>query len=101
MSELHWAIRGPIYGEVVTESNAEFVWDQIQDLKTEAEEIDYDVNLDFTYEEIQQLVGSEGGGADGLFPQEQEGPIERFISDIQMPDFDLKVDLPNLDELIP
>ena len=68
MSELHWAIRGSIYDEVVTESNAEFVWDQIQDLKTEAEEIDYDVNLEFTYEEIQQLVGFEGGGADGLVP---------------------------------
>jgi len=99
MSELHWAIRGSIYGEVVTESNVEFVWNQIQNLKGEAEEIDYDVNLDFTYEEIQELVGSEGGGAVGMFPQEQEGPIERFMPEIQVPDFDLKIDLPNLDEL--
>jgi len=49
------------------------VWNQIQDLKSETEEIDYDVNLDFTYEEIEELVGSEGGGAVGTFLREQEG----------------------------
>ena len=76
------------------------MWDQIQDLKSETEEIDYDVNLDFTYEEIEELVGSEGGGAVGMFLREQEGLIERFIPEIQVPDFDLKIDLPNLDELI-
>jgi hypothetical protein len=76
------------------------VWDQIQNLKTEAEDIDYDVNLDFTYEEFQELVGSEGDGTVGMFQQEQEGPIERFTPEIQMLDFDLKIDLPNLDELI-
>ena len=100
MSELHWAIRGSIYGEVVTENNVEFVWDQIQDLKTEAEAIDYDVDLDFTYEEIQELVGARSGGAVGIFPQEKEGPIERFIPDIEMPDFDFSIDLPNLDDLL-
>lgn len=100
MSELHWAIRGSIYGEVVTESNVEFVWDQIQDLKAEAEEIDYDVDLDFTYEEIQELVGSEGGGAVGMFPQEKEGPIQQLIPDIEIPDFDFSIDHPNLDDLL-
>ncbi len=100
MSELHWAIRGSIYGEVVTESNVEFVWDQIQDLKTKAEDINYDVDLNFTYEEIQELVGSEGGGAVGIFHQEKEGPIERLIPDIEIPDFDFSIDLPNLDDLL-
>jgi len=100
MSELHWAIRSSIYGEVVTESNVEFVWGQIQNLKTEAEEIDYDINSTFTYEEVRDLVGSEGGGAVGMFPQEQEGPIERFLPDIHMPDFDFDLDLPTLSDLL-
>jgi len=39
------AIRGSVYGEAVTESNVEFVWDQIQNLKTDAEEWNYDANL--------------------------------------------------------
>ena len=30
----------------------------------------------------------------------KRGPIERFVSETQVPDFDLKIDLPNLDELI-
>jgi len=94
MSELHWAIRGSVYGEAVTESNVEFVWDQIQNLKTDAEEWNYDVNLDFTYDEIQNLIAPEGGSAVGMFPQEKEGLIERYI-----PDFDLE--LPNLPELLP
>ena len=94
MSELHWAIRGSVYGEAVTDSNVEFVWDQIQNLKTDAEEWNYDVNLDFTYDEIQNLIAPEGGSAVGMFPQEKEGLIERYI-----PDFDLE--LPNLPELLP
>lgn len=97
MSELHWAIRGTVYGEVVTESNVEFVWDHIQDLKTDAEKMNYHVDLDFTYEEIQDLVGSGGVGAVGMLPQEKEGPIERFIPDIEMPDFDFSIDLPIID----
>lgn len=100
MSELHWAIRGSIYGEVVTESNVEFVWDQIQELKNEAEEIDYDVDLDFTYEEIRELVGSKGGGAVVIVQQEKEGPIERYIPDFEIPDFDFEIDLPSLDDLL-
>lgn len=100
MSELHWAIRGTVYGEVVTESNVEFVWDHIQDLRTEAVEINYDVDPDFTYEEIHALVGSKAGGAVGIFPQEREGPIEQFIPDIEIPDFDFSIDLPSLDDLL-
>lgn len=100
MSELHWAIRGSVYGEVVTESNVEFVWDQIQELENVAEETDYDVDLDFTYQEIQDLVGSDGDGAVGILPQEKEGPIERHIPDFEMPDFDFEIDLPSLDDLL-
>jgi len=98
MSELHWAIRGTVYGEVVTESNVEFVWNQIQELKTEAEEVDYDVDLNFTYKEIQDLIGSESGGAVGMFPQEKEGPIERYVPDFEMPDFE--IDVPSVGELL-
>lgn len=99
MSELHWAIRGSVYGEVVTESNVEFVWSQIQELKDDAVKWDYDVDLDFTYEEIQNLVGSGGGGAVGPFPQEKEGLIERYLPDFAMPDF--HIDLPSLSEFLP
>ena len=99
MSELHWAIRGSIYGEVVTESKVEFVWNQIQDLQTEAEDIEYDVDLDYSYEEIQELVESEGAeGAVGVFPQEKEEPLEQFIPDFEMPELD--IELPNLSELL-
>lgn len=98
MSELHWAIRGAVYGDVVTESNVEFVWNQIQELKQDAEEWNYDVELDYTYSEIEDLVGSESAGGGGIPPQEQEGPIEQYIPDFEMPEFDFE--LQSLNELL-
>ncbi|WP_254832752.1 hypothetical protein [Haloglomus salinum] len=104
MSELHWAIRGSIYGEVVTENTIEFVWAQLQDLQRDAERWDYDVELAYSYAEIQEIVVSrepQHGGALGPLPQENEGPIERLLSDIEFPNLDFDIDLPDLTDLLP
>lgn len=100
MSELHWAIRGSVYGEVVTESNVEFVWNQIQKMKRDAEEWDYDVDLDYSYEEVRDLVGSERGVGAGPMPQEKEGIIEQLLPDIKLPEFDFEINLLNLSYLV-
>lgn len=100
MSEIHWAIRASVYSHGVTENKAEFVWDQIQELKEEAEKIDYDVDLDYSYEEIRELIKSEGGGAVGVFPQEKEGFFGRLVPDFELPEFDFEIEVPSLSELL-
>lgn len=93
MSELHWAIRTSVYSHGVTEDKVEFVGKQMKELQNEAEEMDYDVNLDFSRKEIRDLVGSEGGGAVGVFPQEKEGFIDRLVPDIE-------IELPSLSDIL-
>lgn len=97
MSELHWAIRASVYGHGITESRIEFVWEKIQELDADAERWGYDADLDYSIEEIRELVGEiedsrevRGGGA--IVPAESEGPIEKFL-----PDFldDLSLDFPD------
>lgn len=96
MGELHWAIRASIYGHGVTESKVEFVWEQIKELKEMAQEIDYDIDLDYSYEEIRAMIESdEEGGVVAVFPQENEGFIDRLV-----PDFDFEIDLPSLADLM-
>lgn len=104
MSELHWAIRGSVYGEVVTESNLEFVWDRIQELQHAAERWGYDVDLAYSYAEVREIVesrDSQRGGALGPLPQEREGPIKRLLSAIELPDFNFKITVPDLIDLLP
>ncbi|WP_101297969.1 hypothetical protein [Halegenticoccus soli] len=101
MSELHWAIRASVYGHGITESKVEFVWEGIKELREVAKAIDYDIDLDFSYDEISQLVKSErANGAVAVFPQEQEGFFDRLVSDIDVPELDFKIDLPSLSELL-
>jgi hypothetical protein len=104
LSELHWAIRGSVYGEVVTEDTIEFVWAQLQDLQRDAERWEYDVELEYSYAEIQEIVESgepQRGGALGPLPQENEGPIERLLPDIELPNLDFEINLPDLTDLLP
>lgn len=94
MSELHWAIRASVYGHGVTEHKVEFVWEKIEELKEESQKLDYDVDLDYSYEEVEDLVESEGGaGAAAVFPQENDGPIEGVLPDIKMPEFEFDFDI--------
>lgn len=100
MSEIHWAIRASVYGHGVTENRVQFVWEEIQGLQEDAEEWDYEVDLDYSYDEIRELIQSEGGGgAVGVFPQEKEEPLERLLPDFEPPEFDFEIELPSLSDL--
>lgn len=88
MSELHWAIRGTIYGEAVTESNVEFVSNQIGRLRTKADDLEYDVDLKFDKREFKRTLES-----DGQMVSQDQGPIERLTPDIS-------VKVPSVSELL-
>lgn len=98
MSEIHWAIRGTIYSDGVTQSNVQFVYKQITELQSESRKIDYDVDLDYTHEEIRNIVEQgEGGGGALLGPVESEGPLEGLL-DFDF-SFDFNITLPELPSL--
>lgn len=95
MSEIHWAIRGTIYSDAVTEDNIQYVFEQMRELQNEAENIDYNVDLDYSLEEIREIAekeGTTGGGAMGPVNSEdsQEGPL-----DIPFPEFPSLPDIPD------
>lgn len=106
MSELHWAIRGSIYGEVINKSEIEFVWQQIQTLQKDAARWGYDNTLDYTLADIRRILNSDSaksGGGVVLPPSSREGPIEQFLPDLprlSLPDFDFpEFKLPDIPSL--
>lgn len=95
MSELHWAIRASVYGDVVTEQNIEFVSNQLRELATFAKKIDYEVQLDYSPAELKEILGNretQGGG--GIFPQEKQGILERYIPDFELTELDFDLNWP-------
>ena len=106
MSELHWAIRGSVYGEIVTEDNVAFVANQLQQLQRAAGRWDYDVALDYSVAEIRSTITSRENNSSAALgppppPQENEGLLEQWLPDFELPDFDFEIRLPDLSELRP
>lgn len=84
MSELHWGLRALPYN-VTSEDKIEFISRKLDELHAEAREIDYAVDVEFTEEEIRELVDStdlSGGGAP--LPRPSQGPIERHLPSIEI-----------------
>ena len=104
MSELHWAIRGSVYGDVVTEDTVEFVWQQIQEVESTGREWGYDVNLDYSSKEIRSIVQDEAKNSNssgsGVFPQENRGLVERLLPNFELPNIEFEIDIPTLSDFL-
>lgn len=93
MSELHWAIRGTVYG-VVEQNRVEFVWQQIQDVNEYADSLEtgdrYKIEMGRS-DVVALLEESENQPAPvGPVPvQDDQGFLEGLLPDI-----------PSLDELL-
>lgn len=87
MSELHWGLRALPYN-VTSEDKIEFISGKLDELHAEAREIDYDVDVQLSEEEIQELVDStdlSGGGGAAPLARPSQGPIERRLPSIELP----------------
>lgn len=76
MSELHWALRSIPYATVSEDRVEEFVFNEIERLRTVAQNEEYEVDVEFSREEITELVGPSlesvgGGGAVAAPPSGQ------------------------------
>lgn len=83
MSELHYALRGSVYGQISSDRIG-FVISRLETLKNYASEINYDVNLDMSRKEIEDLVETEAGRTVGMFEKEKEGFLGRILPDIEI-----------------
>lgn len=94
MSEIHWAIRGSVYSvdEIATER--EYIVQKIAELQKFAQQIDYDVNIMMSEDEVKGLIDEsshkldEIGGAGAPVVQERQGFFERLIPDLNL-EFDI------------
>lgn len=59
MSEIHWAIRASVYNHGVTENRVKFVAGRIRELKHFAETVNYEVDLEFSEEEIRSTLNKQ------------------------------------------
>ncbi|WP_152420893.1 hypothetical protein [Halorubrum coriense] len=87
MSELHWGLRVIPY-KVTSEDEIAFISRKLDELHAEAREIDYDVDVKLTEEEIRELVDSTdfSGGGGAPFARPPQGPIERHLPSIELPE---------------
>lgn len=102
MSELHWAIRGTVYG-VVDDDQVEFVWKQIQAMNQTAATLDerggqYQVELDRS-DVVALLDESDKEGISaGPMPREKDdGILDGFLPEV--PSLDNLFDFPSFEGL--
>lgn len=70
MSELHWALRRGIYGDVVEENKIEFVIGKLHELQEDARKYDYDVDIQADREAVESVLSEENkGGGGAIFGQ--------------------------------
>lgn len=84
MSELHWAIRGFIYGQV-SEDQTDYVLNQFDELRKLALKAEYEVDL-ASPDQIRELLLAQPKKAVGALEKEKESWIDRLISDFKFPD---------------
>jgi hypothetical protein len=82
MRELHWALRGSVYGEAITQNNIEFVVGKIQEQEG-ANSWNYAIDLNHSCDEVERLL-SPGGGGGPMAVQEPDGLVERSLSDMSL-----------------
>ncbi len=95
MSEIHWAIRGTIYSDAVTQNKIQFIYEQVDDLHTKSQALEYDADLDYSYEEIREIVQQEdSNGGSAVGPTDSEGFLEGLL-DFNL-NFDFDITLPKI-----
>jgi hypothetical protein len=88
MSELHWGLRAVPYN-LASEDTVPFVKERLEDLRETAEATDYEADLEYSEQELKDLIERPVGGG-GAFVREPQGPIERHLPP-----------LPDISDIIP
>lgn len=83
MSELHWGLRAVPYN-LASEDTVPFVKARLNELQKTAREIDYEADIDYSEQELRDLIERPTGDGGGFFPESQ-GPIERYLSPLPDP----------------
>lgn len=88
MSELHWGLRAVPYN-LASKDTVPFVKARLEDLRETAEDIDYEADLEYSDQDVRDVIERPVGGGGG-FVREPQGPIERHLPP-----------LPDISDIIP